>query len=561
MNVVLRLLRRVPADRFVVVGGLVALLATSFAVVGLVTTLDFEDLQELLAAARSDPLGLSLALGSFGLAFFLRAILWSRLVPAISFAQAAAALHVALGANHVLPFRLGEPLRVVSAVRRSSVAPSDALLTGALLRLSDVIALLGIGLVLGPAVIVRLLGPFGIALLAGLAVVLLLLGRMTFARAKDRSDLRAPDVLTGAGALAAWGLEAMMVWVVAGWADIDLSYSEAVLVTAVAVSAQLVAIAPGGLGTYEAAASTAMVLVGVPVVEALSVAVAAHLLKTLYSLTAGVIALFVPCPSLIGRLRLPKSIAPAERTEVGEGPVVLFLPAYDEEPRIAAVISRAPAYSLGRPLHLLVIDDGSTDGTAETASSAGATVVAMERNTGLGAAVARGFREAVERFDASVVVFCDADGEYDPAEIDLLVAPILDGHSDYVVGSRFAGNIEHMRPHRRLGNAALTRWVRWMTNRDVTDGQSGYRALSRQAALAVEMAHDYNYAQVLTLDLLAKGYRYSEVPITYRFRESGASFVNLGRYLRTVVPAVWGVLNRQGRTALEEDATAVSADQ
>jgi hypothetical protein len=101
-----------------------------------------------------------------------------------------------------------------------------------------------------------------------------------------------------------------------------------------------------------------------------------------------------------------------------------------------------------------------------------------------------------------------------------------------------------MLPHRMLGNLVLTRWVRWMTRRgDVTDGQSGYRAFSPAAARDAEVVHDYNYAQVLTLDLLGKGYRYAEVPITYAFRTTGRSFVRLGPYLRRVLPAVRAELN------------------
>jgi hypothetical protein len=72
----------------------------------------------------------------------------------------------------------------------------------------------------------------------------------------------------------------------------------------------------------------------------------------------------------------------------------------------------------------------------------------------------------------------------------------------------------------------------------LTDGQSGYRALSADAARSARVEHDYNYAQVLTLDLLAKGFRYAEVPISYAFRQHGRSFVRPGRYLRRVGPAV-----------------------
>jgi hypothetical protein len=74
--------------------------------------------------------------------------------------------------------------------------------------------------------------------------------------------------------------------------------------------------------------------------------------------------------------------------------------------------------------------------------------------------------------------------------------------------------------------------------RGLTDGQSGYRALSPAAASSAEIIHDFNYAQVLTLDLVAKGFRYAEVPISYAFRQHGRSFIRLGGYLRQVVPAV-----------------------
>ena len=226
-----------------------------------------------------------------------------------------------------------------------------------------------------------------------------------------------------------------------------------------------------------------------------------------------------------------------------DGPVVLFLPAHDEQASVGDVVRRVPREVAGRPVHCLVVDDGSTDDTAAVAARAGAEVVRQPRNLGLGAAVRRGFAEGVAR-GAAVVVFCDADGEYAPEELDRLVAPIVAGEADYVVGSRFLGEIRHMRPHRRVGNLVLTAWTRWTSRVALTDGQSGYRALSRAAAAEAVVEHDFNYAQVLTLDLLTRGFRYQEVPIGYAFRQQGRSFVRLGRYLRRVVPAVWRVVNR-----------------
>ncbi|HKA84538.1 MAG TPA: glycosyltransferase family 2 protein [Acidimicrobiales bacterium] len=242
----------------------------------------------------------------------------------------------------------------------------------------------------------------------------------------------------------------------------------------------------------------------------------------------------------------------------GPDPVAMVLPAHDEEMTVGDVVRRAPREVRGHPVTVLVVDDGSCDGTAAVARAAGATVRSLDRNLGLGAAVRVGLAWAVER-RAAAVAFLDADGEYAPEELDTLVAPILDGRADYVIGSRFAGLPRDMRPHRWLGNRVLTLGMRLLVRRwgvrDLSDGQSGYRALSPDAAADAEIVHDFNYAQVLTLDLVAKGYRYAEVPISYRFRQHGRSFVRLGPYLWRVLPAIW----RELRTSTATGAAAAVA--
>jgi glycosyltransferase involved in cell wall biosynthesis len=263
------------------------------------------------------------------------------------------------------------------------------------------------------------------------------------------------------------------------------------------------------------------------------------------------------------RLRLPaRPVPPGPGPAAGPGPVVLFLPAYDEEATVASVVGRVPERVGGHPVRCLVVDDGSRDRTAELAARAGAVVLGAAGNQGLGAAVRRGLRAAAG-CGAVAVAFCDADGEYDPGELERLVAPILQGRADYVVGSRFAGEIRRMLPHRRLGNRLLTRMLAFVARAPIGDGQSGFRALSRAAAADAEILHDYNYAQVLTLDLLAKGYRYLEVPIGYGFRSAGRSFVRPAGYLRRVLPAVWRELNGSHRAAgaVEDAEGATPADR
>ena len=220
-----------------------------------------------------------------------------------------------------------------------------------------------------------------------------------------------------------------------------------------------------------------------------------------------------------------------------DAPVVVVLPVYDEAPTISAVIDAMPVEVNGRAVEVVVVDDGSTDGSADLALAAGAKVIAHDRNRGLGAAVRTGLTHARDT-GAFAAVFLDADGEYDPSQLPALVAPIERRQSDYVVGSRFRGTITAMLPQRRVGNRVLTALTSGVARRRLSDAQSGFRALSRDALRVVEIGHDYNYAQVLTLDLLGKGFGYTEVPITYGRRVHGRSFVTVGRYLRKVLPAM-----------------------
>lgn len=216
----------------------------------------------------------------------------------------------------------------------------------------------------------------------------------------------------------------------------------------------------------------------------------------------------------------------------------VVVPAKDEEATLGELLDRisrvrVPGYEL-RPI---VVDDGSTDRSARVARQRGAAVVRHAENRGLGAAVRTGLRAAVQA-GAVVIAYLDADLEYYPEDIPRLVEPILAGRADYVLGSRFAGGARGMRLHRRLGNHAFTALLVLLTRRRISDGQTGMRAFSREVADRAEIIHDYNYAQVLTLDLARKGVRMEEVPVRYRVREHGTSFVKW-TYPLKVLPAVW----------------------
>jgi len=514
-----------------------------WAVAYLVGAVRGAELARVGGALLADPAGLVTALGAYAAAFGLRTWAWCRVLPGLPTGQAWAALHVSLLGNHVLPLRLGEALRPASVARRTDVGLAAATASTVTLRAVDLLAVLGLALLVAPALLGEVASGAllaGAALgLAAVAAVGALWGRRL---ARSGATVRVPGPAVLAAAVAAWALEAAVVLHVARVAGLDLTVWQAVGVTAVTIAAQSVAVTPGGFGTYEAAATAALVGSGAAAdaATAFAVALTTHAVKTVYSVLVGAAALVHPAPSLVGRLRLPRSLPPrpAPLSVPPDAPVVVVLPVHDEETTVGSVVARVPARMHDRDVLVLVVDDGSTDASAARATAAGAVVVRQPANLGLGAAVRRGLAEACARQPAAVA-YLDSDGEYFPEDLDRVLAPVLGGRADYVVGSRFAGDIRRMLVHRRAGNRALTRWVSWLTRcRDLTDGQSGFRAFSPAAAADAEICHDYNYAQVLTLDLLGKGYAYAEVPITYRFRESGQSFVRLGRYLHRVLPAV-----------------------
>ena len=218
--------------------------------------------------------------------------------------------------------------------------------------------------------------------------------------------------------------------------------------------------------------------------------------------------------------------------------ISVIIPAKDEEATIGELLAGISKIVMdGYELFPVVVDDGSTDTTAARARSHGATVVSHPENRGLGAAVRTGLRAAVET-DAIAVAYLDADLEYAPEDIPRLLEPILSGRADYVLGSRFLGGVRGMRLYRRVGNHVFTGLLSVLTGQRMTDGQTGMRAFSREAAESAEIVHDYNYAQVLTLDLLRKGFRLEEVPIRYKVREHGESFIRWS-YPAKVLPAIW----------------------
>jgi glycosyltransferase involved in cell wall biosynthesis len=225
--------------------------------------------------------------------------------------------------------------------------------------------------------------------------------------------------------------------------------------------------------------------------------------------------------------------------------VAVFLPAHNEEESIAGVIERIPRnFHPDYEVVVLIIDDGSHDRTVEVAKAAGADYVySFGQNRGLGAAVRKGLEESL-RLGAALSVMIDADNEYPAEQIPELLAPLMRGEADYAMGSRFLGHIQGMMLHRRLGNYVFTLLQSVLLRRWISDGQSGMRAFNHEAMVHAEIIHDYNYAQVITLNLVRKGFRMAEIPIRYHFRTKGKSFIKFTSYISNVLPAVMKEMRR-----------------
>ena len=217
----------------------------------------------------------------------------------------------------------------------------------------------------------------------------------------------------------------------------------------------------------------------------------------------------------------------------------IMIPAYNEEKSITEVIKRSKKIEIKNvEIITLVINDGSKDNTERLAREAGADIIVAHKiNRGLGAAIRTGVKKSLEH-GADMAIMLDADGEYAPEEIPSLIEFILRDEADYVLGSRFMGSIRKMKVQRRFGNLFLTAILMLFTGKRITDGQTGLRAFSKRALKNLEIIHDYNYAQVLTIDLLRKGYRMKEIPISYSFRKTGKSFVRFKSYALKVFPAM-----------------------
>jgi glycosyltransferase involved in cell wall biosynthesis len=224
-------------------------------------------------------------------------------------------------------------------------------------------------------------------------------------------------------------------------------------------------------------------------------------------------------------------------------PIAVVIAAYNERDGIGGVVESIPKRIADRDVATVVVVDGSSDDTAAIARKRGALVCDVPVNRGQGAALRLGYRIAREG-GAEFIVTTDADGQYDSAQIERVLAPVLSGEADFVTGSRRLGHQETYDRVRRLGVHVFAWLISRLTGQKVTDTSFGLRAMRASVTGAVTLRQPQYQASELLIGVIAKGYRVLEVPATMRLRASGTTkkggnFVYGYRYLRVVLSTWW----------------------
>jgi glycosyltransferase involved in cell wall biosynthesis len=235
---------------------------------------------------------------------------------------------------------------------------------------------------------------------------------------------------------------------------------------------------------------------------------------------------------------------------------IVIVPALNEAATVGRVIQEIR--EVDPDFTVVVVDDGSDDGTGAVAEAAGASLLRLPFNLGIGGAVQTGYRFALANgFDLAVQV--DADGQHDPSQLPLIIAPVLAGEADIVIGSRYAGlGTYRARGVRRLGQRIFARVVSLVVREPLTDTSSSFRALNRRSLSLFAADYPHGFLETVEATVLAGKYRLrmKEVPVAMRERELGRSSLTVPLslfYTAKVLLAVFVSLFRRPAVRLEEE--------
>jgi glycosyltransferase involved in cell wall biosynthesis len=194
--------------------------------------------------------------------------------------------------------------------------------------------------------------------------------------------------------------------------------------------------------------------------------------------------------------------------------LIIQIPCLNEAQTLAIALGDLPKSIPGiDTIEVLIIDDGSRDDTVAVARANGVHhVVGFRHNRGLAQAFMLGLEACLER-GADIIVNTDADNQYNGADIEKLVRPILDGQADFVIGARPIANIEHFSPIKKTLQRLGSSVVRIVSGTDVTDAPSGFRAISREVALTLNVFNEYTYTLETIIQAGQKNLTVVSVPI------------------------------------------------
>ncbi len=212
----------------------------------------------------------------------------------------------------------------------------------------------------------------------------------------------------------------------------------------------------------------------------------------------------------------------AKLPERFRGKIAILVPAYNEAENIGHVLDRMPAEVCGVETAVLVVDDGSRDGTGDVAAAHGAIVARHVINRGGGAALRTGYRLMVDS-GAEIVVTLDADGQHLPSEMERLVMPVLDGEVDVAHGSRVLGQADRNHFARELGIVFFNRLVSLITRTHVTDCSNGYRAVRTTVLPQLVLRQEQFHTSEFMIEAIKRGIPAKEIPITVEQRLHGHS--------------------------------------
>jgi glycosyltransferase involved in cell wall biosynthesis len=224
-------------------------------------------------------------------------------------------------------------------------------------------------------------------------------------------------------------------------------------------------------------------------------------------------------------------------------PVTAVIAAFNEQDALGGVLEEIPPTACGLEVATLVIDDGSSDRTADVARRHGVHLARLDRNCGHGVALRLGYQLARE-YGTRFIVTLDADGQWNPTEMETVLQPLADDEADFVIGSRVLGATETDDGFRQAGVHVFARLVRLLTGVPVTDTSSGYRALKAEVTEKVRQEQVQYQTSELLIGAIYKGYRIAERPIVMRKRAAGESKKGNDllyglRYARVILKTWW----------------------